>query len=46
MLTLSTGYHDGAGLRHDWFLDDIGQWLANGRVRWCVDAAAAAELQP
>jgi hypothetical protein len=33
MVTLTTDNHDWS-CRHGWFLDDIGQWLATGRVRW------------
>jgi hypothetical protein len=35
MVTLTTANGDVACLRHDWFLDEIGQWLATGRPRWC-----------
>jgi hypothetical protein len=35
MVTLTADNHDWACRRHGTFLDDIGQWLASHRVRWC-----------
>lgn len=34
-VTLTTENLDSARRRHDWFLDELGQWLATQGVRWC-----------
>jgi hypothetical protein len=34
MVTLTTDDLDGPRRRHDWFRDELGQWLAEQGVRW------------
>ena len=35
LVSLTTDSDDSARRGHDWFLDELGQWLATQGVRWC-----------
>ena len=35
LVSLTTDDDDWARRRHDWFLDELGHWLATQSVRWC-----------